>query len=234
MKIGILQCCSVLPQFQSEFGDYPDMFKQLFWQVDPDLHFAIYDIRNHKFPNVLDECDAYITTGSRTSTYEDLDWIPPFKDLIQSIFNAKKKLVGICFGHQLIADTFGGYTELSDKGWGVGVSQNKIVKRKPWMKPPLDKLNIIVSHQDQVTELPEQSELLASSEFCHNYMYQIGNEILTIQGHPEFTKEYSGTLMKHRREKLGDITLKNGLDSLSLDVHNTIFAQWMINFITTK
>ena len=231
MKIGILQCCAVLPQFQEQFGDYPDMFIKLFHKIDPSITFDIFDIREHQFPMSLDQCDAYITTGSRTSTYEDLSWIPPFKQLIKDLYFAKKKLVGICFGHQLIADTLGGYTELSDKGWGVGVSKNNILVNKSWMNPELKQLNIIVSHQDQVTELPRGAELLASSDFCPNYMYQISNEILTIQGHPEFTKSYAETLMKYREEKLGSETLKLGLKSLEHDVHSDVMAQWMLNFV---
>lgn len=230
MKIGILQCCSVLTEFQGQFGDYPDMIKNLLLEIDPNLDFLLYDIRQHDFPTTADECDAYITTGSRNSTYEELSWIPPFKKLIINLHQHKKKLVGICFGHQLIADALGGYTELSDKGWGVGISQNRILKKKAWMIPELEQLNIVVSHQDQVTELPPGAELIASSDFCPNYMYQIDNHILSIQGHPEFSKNYSETLMRHRAEKLGQETLQQGLGSLSLETHDRIMMQWIMNF----
>jgi len=207
------------------------MFMRLFNEINPDIEFKIYDIRQHDLPEDVNECDSYITTGSRTSTYDELDWIPPFRNLFKDLFVAKKKLVGVCFGHQLISDTFGGYTELSDKGWGVGVSINKIIKSKPWMNPLLDEINIIVSHQDQVTQLPDDAELIAGSDFCPHYMYQIGNEILTIQGHPEFNKDYSETLMKHRKNKLGDAALQHGLNSLSLEVHADIVMRWIYNFM---
>ena len=206
------------------------MFKKLFLEIDPTLEFQIYDIRQHDFPATPDECDAYITTGSRSSTYEALSWIPPFKQLIVNLHQHKRKLVGVCFGHQLIADALGGRTELSDKGWGVGISQNRILHKKAWMIPELEHINIVVSHQDQVTGLPPGAELIASSDFCPNYMYQIDKHILTIQGHPEFNKEYSETLMRHRAEKLGQGILKQGLESLSLEVHDRIMMQWIMNF----
>ncbi len=232
MKIGILQCCSVLPQFQPQFGDYPDMFKAAFRDIDATFEYQVYDILKNEFPTDVNECDAYITTGSRRSTYEILDWIAPLKKLFLDLDQAQKKLVGICFGHQLLADTFGGRNEKSNKGWGVGISQNKILLRKSWMKPPLEVLNIIVSHQDQISELPPEAELLASSDFCPYYMIQLGENILSIQGHPEFSKEYSRTLMQHRVTMIGEPTLSIAEESLKLEVHSRILMQWIINFLT--
>lgn len=207
------------------------MFIRLFKEIDPEITFQIYDIRNNDYPKDLNECNAYITTGSRASTYDDLDWIPPLKQLFKDLYQAKVKLVGICFGHQLIADTFGGNTTKSDKGWGVGVSQNQVLKTQHWMKPELAQVNVIVSHQDQVTQLPDNAELLMESDFCPNYMYQIGNEILTIQGHPEFSKEYAETLMRHRESSIGNAAFHHGLSSLSLQVHDKELMQWIVQFM---
>jgi len=221
-----------MPQFQAQFGDYTDMFIQLFHEVDPAFEFIIYDLRKGDIPRDLDECEAYITTGSRVSTYDkDVAWIPPFIDLIRKLHKAKKKLVGICFGHQLIADALGGKTVNSDKGWGVGVSINQIDHTQPWMKPPLSSINIIVSHQDQVTELPNNAVLVAKSEFCPNYMIQIDEHILTIQGHPEFSKQYSETLMTHRKDLLGENTYRKGIASLSLKTDEKTVMQWIVNFM---
>jgi len=232
MRIGILQCCSVMPQFQAEFADYDDMFIQLFKAVDPDLVFTVYDLRKNEYPRDLNECHAYITTGSRESTYDkSVPWIPLFKRIIEECYQEKVKLVGICFGHQLIADTLGGQTINSDKGWGIGVSQNKIITQRPWMKPPLSQLNIIVSHQDQVEQLPHNTTVLARSDFCPNYMLQIGENILTVQGHPEFSKGYAKTLMEYRREIIGSETVNAALASLTLTVHEKTLAQWIYNFM---
>ncbi len=231
MKIGILQCCSVMPQFQKQFGDYPSMFINLFKEINPNLQFETYDLRENMTPTSLNECDAYITTGSRVSTYDTVDWIPVFKRLIIDLNDAQIKLVGVCFGHQLIADCLGGETRLSDKGWGVGVSINPVKKKKSWMKPALDQLNIVVSHQDQVIRLPENTEVLAGSDFCPNFMLQIGGHILTLQGHPEFSKQYSQTLMQHREDIIGRDRLQQGLKSISLPVHDKIMMQWIYQFM---
>lgn len=220
-----------MPQFQTEFGDYPDMFIHLFSEIDSTLQFQVYDLRKNQIPENLTECDAYITTGSRVSTYDSVDWIPAFKQLILDINEAKIKLVGICFGHQLIADCLDGQTTPSERGWGIGISTNDIKVSKSWMQPPLDQLNVVVSHKDQVTRLPVNAEILASSDFCPNFMLQIGEHILTVQGHPEFSKGYSKTLMKYRTDMIGKKRVDQGLDSLSLTVHDKILIRWIYQFI---
>lgn len=230
MKLGILQCDSVVKEYQPEFGNYPQMFINLFQKVDPDIETQIYNVEAGEYPANIHECDVYITTGSKASVYEDLPWLHEFKSFIRTLHDNQIKLVGICFGHQLIAEAFGGKTEKSDKGWGVGVSVNQILHNKSWMQPPLENLQIIVSHQDQVVRLPERAELLASSNFCPNYMYQIDQTILSIQGHPEFSKAYSEKLMRFRREKIAESTFQTALNSLQLDTHEIIFTHWLINF----
>jgi len=234
LKLGILQCDSVLEEYQNKFGNYPQMFIDLFKQIDPNIDLQVYNVEFGEYPGSPEECDAYITTGSKASVYEELPWLAEFKTFIRRLHDKKIKLAGVCFGHQLIADTFGGKTEKSDKGWGVGVSINKIITQQPWMHPPLEQLNIIVSHQDQVIRLPENAELLASSEFCPNYMFQLDDTIVSLQGHPEFSKEYSETLMTHRQVKIGETAYKRAIESLKLDTHEIIYARWLLNFFTNK
>lgn len=141
-----------------------------------------------------------------------------------------KKLIGICFGHQLIAKALGGKVIKSPKGWGVGMSQNQIYQLKEWMRPSLNCFNLLVSHQDQVIELPTGAEILAGSDFCPNYMMQIGS-FFSVQGHPEFTKSYSRDLMVSREDSVNEIEFAKGMKSLELHEDDTIIAQWIVNFL---
>lgn len=231
MKIGILQCDSVLPQYQEQFGDYPSMFIRVFRRVDLSLEFTIYPVVQGIYPMQLDECDAYITTGSKDSVYDPLPWLKTFKDFLRQLHVHKKKLVGICFGHQLIADLFGGKTTRSEKGWGVGVACTRILESKAWMSPAMDELNIIVSHRDQVIRLPPDAILVAGNDFCPNFMFQLNQSILCTQGHPEFSKQYADTMMNLRRKKIGEETYTRAQQSLELEVHDRIVAQWILNFM---
>ena len=102
------------------------------------------------------------------------------------------------------------------------------------MNPPLDYFSVIVSHQDQVAELPSDAERLAASEFCPNAMFQIGKHILTFQGHPEFTKGYSRALLESRKDIIGDLIYELGCASLKIELHSEILAQWIIRFINNE
>ena len=133
MKIGILQADAVLDQFQPEFGDYPAMFQTMLEKaaesvLEMNIEVVHFDIEHGTYPDTVDECDGYIITGSKKSVYEDEPWIHRLRDYVGELHNAKAKLVGICFGHQMIALALGGSTEAADVGWGVGVHKSTIVQ----------------------------------------------------------------------------------------------------------
>jgi len=234
MKIGILQTDSVRPELIDQFGDYPDMFRSLFKTVDPELSFETYDVQHNEYPDSLHDCDGYVTTGSKASVYDKEDWIKTLSDYIIYLNEHNIKLLAVCFGHQLVAEAFGGKTEKSPKGWGVGVHTVQIHARKSWMHAERDSFNVVVSHQDQVTTLPDNAELIAGNAFCPNSMFQLGDNILTIQGHPEFSKPYSETMMEYRADKIGETILKQGIDSLQKPTDDLTIAKWFIEFLKHK
>ena len=177
MKIGILQADSVLPHLQNEHGNYPEMFQKLLeeaarsiTEIDR-LEIKHYDIEHGQYPAKIDDCDAYLITGSKKSVYDDEPWIHDLKEYVLALNKVRKKLIGICFGHQMVALALGGKTEPAEVGWGVGIHSSNVVVQKSYMNPPLSKLSAIVSHKDQVTQLPEGAELVSTSDFCPNAMY---------------------------------------------------------------
>jgi len=232
MNIGILQCGQVQEHLVPEHGQYPEMFVKLLKQADPSLTFSVYDAKFADLPSDIDRCDAYLITGSRHGVNDDLPWIPRLEHFIRDAHAAQKKMIGICFGHQIIAKALGGKVIKSPNGWGVGMSTNKIIQQKPWMTPARHPFNLLISHQDQVVELPPGAEVLASNDACPNYMVQIGNN-LTVQGHPEFSKAYSQALLESRKDILDTARYERGLQSLHQDKDDTIVAQWIINFLKT-
>ncbi|STY28985.1 glutamine amidotransferase, class I [Legionella wadsworthii] len=231
MKIGVLLCDEVDDELIRTHGKYQDMYVKLLQQVDPDLQFLVYEVRSGEFPAYMDAADAYVITGSRYGVNDDLPWIAALEKWVRDIHTHEKKMIGICFGHQLIAKALGGNVSKSPKGWGLGISVNKMSQQKPWMRPHLKNLNLIVSHQDQVVDLPEYAEVLASSDFCPFYMLQIKDNLFTVQGHPEYTKGYSQALMELRKNKLGEATVEKGLKSLQQHCDGAVFARWIVNFL---
>lgn len=231
MKLGILKCDRVSDVFVAEHGQYPEMFEDLLLPADPTLEFTVFDVEQGEFPGDINAVDAYLITGSRHGVNDGYPWIGQLEEFVRVLNDAKKKVVGICFGHQLIAKAFGGRVIKSPKGWGVGMSQNKVVLYKEWMKPKQDEFNILVSHQDQVIELPRGAEIIASSDFCPNYMMQIGGHLLSLQGHPEFTKAYSEALMVSREDTIGDTEFERGMHSLEMHEDDDLIAKWIMTFL---
>ena len=231
IKLGILQCDSVLEQYQPQFGNYPQMITELFHAIDPTIEIHHYDVQHNRYPRNINECDAYITTGSKASVYDDEIWIHKLEDYIRALHAAEKKLIGICFGHQLIAQALGGKTANAAQGWGVGVHSNQIVHQATWMEPYQTTIDLVVSHKDQVIDLPAEAILIARNDFCPHAAFQIGDHFLTVQGHPEFSKDYSSALMTHRRNILGEACYQQGMGSLNKATDHLTFTRWMLAFI---
>lgn len=227
LTAGLLVCDHVKAEYQATFGDYPDMFNTLF----PELEFKLYDVCNGVFPKNLDECHVYMATGSLHSVYENLDWIVRTKELIRQIYEANKYFIGFCFGHQLLGEALGGKVEKSTKGWCVGVHEFAIKTQQPWMQPAQSQLNVLMMCQDQVMRLPEGAIVLAGNESCPVGMFQVGETMLGIQGHPEFSKAYDRFLVEARVERMGKATVEAALESLEKPVDREVIRDWMKQFL---
>ncbi len=231
MRLGILETQIHESGVKEKFGSYAEMFQRLFLSVDGRQEFSVYRVTERHYPESIDECDAYLITGSKSSVYDDEPWIVELQDYVVSLHKQRKKLIGICFGHQLIAQALGGLTQKSENGWGVGNVVSNIEKTMPWMGNAKQQFSLLVSHQDQVTALPVDAMLIASNEQCPNSGFQIASHILAFQGHPEFSEDYLKYSMNKRRDLIGEEKYNKALDSLKGSQDSQLVAQWIINFI---
>ncbi|MAN99687.1 MAG: glutamine amidotransferase [Roseovarius sp.] len=187
MKIGILKTGHAPDIVQDELGDYEVMFAQLL--DGHGFEFDHYNVVDEDFPTGPDAADGWLITGSKHGAYEDHPWIPPLEQLIRDIHASGRPLVGVCFGHQIIAQAMGGKVEKFGGGWQVGVTDYDIEGQR---------LPLNAWHQDQVTELPEGAQVIGSNAFCENAALLYGDRIDTIQPHPEFTATMIDRLIHHR------------------------------------
>ena len=238
MKIGILQADSVRPEFRDEFGNYPGMIQLLLEAShdcgdgdEGDLEFTTYNVVEGDYPDALPACDGYVITGSAASVYDDEPWIHELRRFVIRLHETQTKTVGICFGHQMIALALNGVAGSAEQGWGIGIHESSIVSAKPFMTPPLEKVSLLYSHRDQVSELPPGAELLASHDFCPMSMFVVGSHMFAFQGHPEFIKGYSEALMNFRRQMVGEQTYVEGIASLKRDLDSQTIGRWMLNFL---
>lgn len=230
MKIALLQADHV-PEYRHGVsgGNYPDMFANLFLKVSTIVDIDVFDVTVGEYPHDLKAYDKYIITGSRATTFEPLPWVCSLEDKIRVLYKLNKKIIGICFGHQILAQALGGRVERSIKGWGIGVQYIKILEKMEWMYPFYDHLSLTFYHQDQVVELPEKAKLIASNTFCPVQMFVIDNTILGMQAHPEMLRAHNHFLIKEQKEALSPY-FESGMDSLRMRDHGRVVAQWMVNF----
>ncbi|MFD2191682.1 glutamine amidotransferase-related protein [Pistricoccus aurantiacus] len=231
MLIGLLQCDDVAPELQAHHGNYPEMFERLFTAIDPTLEFRVWRCHEGEIPTDVNAVDAWLTTGSKQGVNDGDAWIEALCGFLNRLWKEEKPLVGVCFGHQLIAKALGGEVVKNASGWGVGMSFNQLIRRAEWMEPWQEGLDLVVSHQDQVSRLPEQAVVLAKSDFCPFYLVQVGKTFLGIQGHPEFTKAYSADLMELLRRQVPGNRIREGMASLNAPVDNHLMVRWVLNFM---
>ena len=234
LTLGLLVCDHVLERFQPIAGDYPEIFAAFFAQIDAGIEWRVYDVGVGESPTVLDECDAYVITGSRASAYEEQDWIIGLKGLVRDIYRAGVPLVGICFGHQVVAEALGGRVVKAATGWGVGRHDVTITQREDWMEPFASTVGLLYLHQDQVVELPPGAMLLGQSAHCPVAIYRIDQQILCIQAHPELSRPFLAAVLKDRRPRIGDAKVDAALAVLADPTHELLIARWIMRFLLPR
>ena len=150
----------------------------------------------------------------------------------------KIPILGICFGHQVIARALGGTVAKSDKGWGVGVNVYNVSELPVQGDDEVcgdasGVLKLVASHQDQVTVLPPGARNVVSNDHCENAGFVMGDHVLTLQGHPEFSAEYSEAIMAFRHDMIGAERVAQGRASLVTHQHEgPRVARWMVDFLS--
>ncbi len=221
VRLGVLQAGRVPEEMSGEHADYDQLFVNLLGENEFDYHhWAVLD---GDLPDSIDDADAWLITGSRFGAYEDHDWIPPLEDFIRDVYASDKPMVGICFGHQIIAQALGGKVEKFNGGWSVGRVEYSLDKNV-FGEHSADAANqtaLLAFHQDQVVQAPEEATTVGSTDFCKHAALLYGNRMLTIQPHPEFYSEFIGGLLVARR----DLLPSDVRDTAAATLHDTIVRE---------
>lgn len=227
-RIAILETGHPPENLKDDFDDYPARFRALLGESVPTTRF---DVQNGHLPADPAAFQGAIVTGSAAGVYEDHAWIPLLVDWLRAA-RGRTRLVGICFGHQVMAHAFGGLVAKSDKGWGVGLHRYEVVGDEPWMHPRARAIAIPVSHQDQVQAISPDARVIATSAFTPYAGLAWGDDAISFQCHPEFQPEYAAALVEGRRgTRIADDLADHAAASLKRPNDRAVLTAWIRAFL---
>jgi len=225
-RLGILVCGHSPEEIVESHGSYGRLF-QTFLGYDS-FDYQIHLVVDNEFPASINAADAWLLTGSKHGVYEDHDWIKPLEQFVRDAYAADIPLVGICFGHQLLAQALGGKVEKFDGGWATGrmeYNMNESVLGA-------DDVALHAWHQDQVVGLPPEATVVGSNEFCQYAALAYGDgKALSLQPHPEFNDEFLGDLIKVRGDSIPVKNRDHASNSMGQPLSSDTIADTLRKFL---
>lgn len=231
LHICILEADDLHPSLEPRFISFGEMFKRLFYRQTQAVEFQVFNVVRGEYPKLGQHFDAYLVTGSKADSFSDEAWVVRLRDYLRGSYLRGDVLLGVCFGHQILALALGGVAERSDRGWGIGVHRYQVEYKPQWLSDEVDEFQLLISHRDQVTVLPKNARLLARSDFCANAAYVIGEQVLCFQGHPEFTHDFARGLMHLRQSVYCPEVYQAACHSLACEHDGSSVARWMLAFV---
>jgi len=227
MKLAVLETGHPPENLAERFGDYPDMYRRMLRLEAP---LTSYDVQAGELPERPEDHDAYIVSGSPAGVYDPLPWIGQLTGFLQQA-KGRTKLVGICFGHQVMAQAFGGNVIKSPKGWGVGLHFYQVARRQAWMDEASG-VAIPASHQDQVVEAPPGTIVTLTSGFTpFAGLAYTDQPAISFQPHPEFSPAFAKALIEARQGSLENPeAAKHTLDGAN---DNARIGKWIGSFLAS-
>ena len=230
-RLGILACDRLWEPLRTRHGDYAALYVGLLRRAGATFAPVEYAAWAGELPAAPDECDAWLISGSRASVFEPETWIERTATFVRSAYHARVPQLGICFGHQLLAHALGGRTERA-AGWGLGVKEVRLLRAAGNALPP--RLRLHLAHQDQVVLLPPGAERLAEAAHCENAMFTLGDRVLGVQPHPEFSSALMRDITLDESLALADAVRAEALASLEQPTDSELLGPWLADFLRLR
>lgn len=229
MRIGIIEAGTPPDRLAKSYPSYARMVEIL---LGEDTDTTTFSMAKGQVPVSAAGFDAFIITGSAAGVYDDLPWIAPLHDFLRGI-DGRAKLVGLCFGHQVLASAFGGTVAKSGKGWGLGLHTYEILERADWMDDA-PRVSVPAIHQDQVIAPPQEARVLGGNAFTpYGILSYPGRRAISFQVHPEFETDYATALIAGHAPAIphSDDFRRKALASLSAVSDAPRVCGWIRNFL---
>jgi GMP synthase-like glutamine amidotransferase len=216
---------------RSRHGDYPEMFERLLIAGGGAFDLNVFAVHADEWPAQVAQCDAWLISGSRAAVYDPLPWIAPLMEFVRRAVDDDRPIVGICFGHQLLAHALGGRAERAVDGWGLGNIETRMTAQRRRLAALPDALSLFMAHQDQVTALPPGAELLAATAHCPHAMFALGPRVLGIQAHPEFDASFMRAVTVDPTFEVAPTLRAEALTSYARPADSACVARALVEFL---
>ena len=234
MRFGILKAARASQRGREELGDYDGMFKSLLAQ--PGDIWDVFEVKEGEFPENLTPFDGMVITGSPASAYDDEPWIHRLTDIIREAYQKGIPLLGVCFGHQIVAQALGGEVTKNPGGWDLGLNSIELTqegRQLELLADAPDSIKVLEVHQDIVFKLPPGAVNLAQSPTTKSEMYHLGERVFCLQGHPEMDNEEVRQIIT-KRDWLPADRVARALETLDELPNRAYFQKIMIQFLQNK
>ncbi|RPA86731.1 putative class I glutamine amidotransferase [Ascobolus immersus RN42] len=211
LRLAILEAGALFTTVADKYGTYLTLYRNMFvnslpkgTDLSPYLDCSGYNVHTEELYPDLDSIDAILISGSHANAFDNTVWIERLVEFTKEALAKKKKVVGVCFGHQIVSRALGGKVQRNEQGWEVAVTEVDLTEEGKRVFG-VDKMLMHQMHRDMVPELPppldgQEVQLLASTNRCKIQGMYVPGRFITVQGHPEFTAEIVSEMVEGRHE----------------------------------
>jgi len=232
-RVLILQAGSADPALRARFGDYPDWFAR---HLAARVELRVVRPYEQLLPSPAG-FDGVIMTGSPKSVVDPEPWMDEAAAYLLEAARTRPVL-GVCFGHQLLARALGARVERNPRGREAGTVPVRLTEegeRDPLFAGLASPLLVQQTHEDHVAALPAGATLLAENEMTPVQAFAWGESVRCVQFHPEFDAERSRLLAEVRRERL-DREAPGGAAAVRSSIRETpdatsLLGRWLAHFV---
>ena len=232
-RVTIIETGIVSPKNRERHGSFPQMFERMIGVADASVTFNTVSLPDGEPLPDIEGLEAVLITGSPAGVYDDFDWIAPLEAFVRAAHQSKVPMVGVCFGHQLIAQALGGTVRKSEKGYGLGRHVYDVAPDNGILEG--SHIALACSHQDQVITPPEGARTILSSDFTpYAGLLYAGDTTLSVQAHPEFSLGFAQACceMVRSRGEAPDSVVAPAEDSLAEPLESGRMGGAITRFLT--
>ncbi|KAF3797557.1 putative glutamine amidotransferase-like protein C13C5.04 [Colletotrichum gloeosporioides] len=244
IRLAIIEADTPQPQTNAQYGGYGGVFTSLLRlaalsseppaPLDSILDISVYHAVGDEavYPE-LDSIDAILISGSKHNSFDNDPWILKLVDFTKKCIESDRvRVIGVCFGHQIIGRALGVEVKRSELGWEVAVVDvNLTEKGKELFK--LDKMRIHQMHRDVVTANPPGAESLAYTDLCPVQGFYAPKKYITVQGHPEFTGPIVSEVLnvRHKAGIFSDDMFTDAINRANIEHDGVAIARAFLRFL---